>query len=196
MVEENPGRSVQVETLAIHPHEKQTECLTGAVRRDRGDWGGFRLWRFCRATKDLRRGRLKETDRAIDVDNRVEEGGGRGGSQFDRRRGVKPRRWNKGNRGEVKHHRRSNLLNRVHYRSRITQVNRNHFDVIGDLTEVRIFTDHALALCPKNLDASSNEILSEVRTVLAADPCNECLTVGHPAIVPSEAPFDDASAVT
>ena len=88
------------------------------------------------------------------------------------------------------------MLNRVHNRGGITQINRDHFDLICEPTKIRILSDRTLSLRTKNLDAATNEILSKIRTVLPTDPCDECLTVGHPAIVPSEAPFNDAGAVT
>ena len=93
-------------------------------------------------------------------------------------------------------HRRAVLFHRCHDGGGIAEIDCDHLNAVARGRKVGICTCGPLALCAKNLYAANDEILSEVRPILAADPRNECLTVGHPAIVPSEAPFDDASAVT
>ena len=93
-------------------------------------------------------------------------------------------------------HRWSVLVDCGDDRGGVAEIDRDHLDAVSGGCEVRIRAGTTLAFYANNLDATSNEILSKVRTVLAADPCNECLTVGHPAIVPSEALFNDASALT
>ena len=93
-------------------------------------------------------------------------------------------------------HCRAVLLDCGHNGGGIAEIDGDHLNGFSCGFEIRVGARIALALSTKNLDAATNEILSEVRTVLAADPCNECFTVGHPAIVPSEAPFNDAGAWT
>ena len=95
----------------------------------------------------------------------------------------------------MENHRRAVLLDGSHNGAGIAEIDGDHLDAVSRGYEVGVRACSTLTFHTKNLDTTTDEILSEVRPVLAADPRNECLTVGHPAIVPSEAPFDDASAL-
>ena len=67
--------------------------------------------------------------------------------------------------------RRAVLLDCGHNGGGIAEIDGDHLDAVSRGYEVGIRARCAFALCAKHLDAATNEILSEVRPILAADTC-------------------------
>ena len=70
-------------------------------------------------------------------------------------------------------HRRAVLLDCSHNGGGIAEIDGDHFDAFSRGYEVGIRARRALAFGSKHLNTTTNEILSEVRPVLAADACDE-----------------------
>ena len=69
--------------------------------------------------------------------------------------------------------------------SGVTEICAHEADLIGDSSEVGVAAAARRPLNTQHLNPASDEILSEVRPILAADTGNEGSPASHPAIVPS-----------